>query len=78
MLLYILLIYAADRSRRHFYVLKTPVLFFNAFYHSHKIFAAACFLIVRQILSDPQIFIVAQIFIIVTQIPAIIRTKKIF
>lgn len=36
------------------------------------------FLIVRQILSDPQIFIIAQIFIIVTQIPAIIRTKKIF
>ena len=33
MLLYILLIYAADRSRRHFYVLKTPVLFFNAFSH---------------------------------------------
>lgn len=36
------------------------------------------FLIVRLILSDPQIFIIAQIFIIVTQIPAIIRTKKIF
>ena len=48
------------------------------FSHNHKIFAAACFLIVRQILSDPQIFIIAQIFIIVTQIPAIIRTKKIF
>lgn len=36
------------------------------------------FLIVRLILSDPQIFIIAQIFIIVTQTPAIIRTKKIF
>lgn len=66
MLLYILLIYAADRSRRYFYVLKTPVYFLMRF------------LIVGQILSDPQIFIIAQIFIIVTQIPAIIRTKKIF
>ncbi len=36
------------------------------------------FLIVGQILSDPQIFIIAQIFIIVMQILAIIRTKKIF
>ncbi len=66
MLLYILLIYAADRSRRHFYVLKRPFYFLMRF------------LIVGQILSDPQIFIIAQIFIIVTQIPAIIRTKKIF
>ena len=32
MLLYILLIYAADRSRRYFYVFKTPV-FFDAFSH---------------------------------------------
>lgn len=78
MLLYILLIYAADRSRRCFYVLKTPVYFLMRFSHNHKIFAAACFLIVRQILSDPQIFIITQMFIIVTQIPAIIRTKKIF
>ena len=31
--IYILLIYTADRSRRYFYVLKTPVLFFNAFSH---------------------------------------------
>ena len=66
MLLYILLIYAADGSRRHFHALKRPFYFLMRF------------LIVRQILSDPQIFIIAQIFIIVTQIPAIIRTKKIF
>ena len=58
--------------------LKRPFYFLIRFSHGYKIFAAARFLIVRQILSDPQIFIIAQIFIIVTQIPAIIRTKKIF
>ena len=31
--IYYILIYAADRSRRYFHVLKTPVLFFNAFYY---------------------------------------------
>lgn len=58
--------------------LKRSFYFLMRFSHNHKIFAAACFLIVGQILSDPQIFIIAQIFIIVTQIPALIRTKKIF
>ena len=33
MLLYILLIYAADGSRRYFYVLKSPVYFLMCFSH---------------------------------------------
>ena len=53
MLLYILLIYAVDGSRRYFHVLKMPVYFFCVFLIAINIFAAARFLIVRQILSDP-------------------------